>query len=69
MITGVLVFDELFLDLILDLDSLELVLCNFVRYIRDDSSNYDLEADDEMLNEDGEKNNICSVPEGGVSFM
>ena len=40
-----------------------------MRYIRDDSSNYDLEADDEMLNEDGEKNNICSVPEGGVSFM
>ena len=69
MITSVLVFDELFLDLILDLDSLELVFSNFVRYIRDDSSNYDLEANDEMLNEDGEKNNICSVPEGGVSFM
>lgn len=69
MITGVLVFDELFLDLILDLDSLELVLSNFARYIRDDSSDYDLEADDGMLNEDGEKNNVCSVPEGGVLFM
>ena len=69
MLASVLVFDELFLDGIFDLNSFELIFCDLARYIGNDSCDDDLEADDGMLNEDGEKNNVCSVPESGVFFM
>ena len=67
--TPVLDVKDLSLDLFLNLGATELRLNDSLRHIRDDQSNNDLQGDDEMLNQDSYKDNIGTVPEGGVALV
>ena len=69
MVSSKLDFKKLFLNLVNNLDSAELVCLYLVGHIGNDKCDENLQSDNDVLNADGKEDYVCSIPEVWVSLF